>query len=89
VDVAQFRPISGASLPFPRPIWLYVGRIAVEKNIETFLKLDFPGTKVIIGDGPARSSLARTYPDARFLVSNRAKNSSAIMRQAMFSCSRA
>jgi 1,2-diacylglycerol 3-alpha-glucosyltransferase/glucuronosyltransferase len=67
VDVAQFRPIPGASLPFPHPIWLSVGRIAVEKNIETFLKLDLPGTKVIIGDGPARSSLARAYPDARFL----------------------
>ena len=67
VDVAQFRQIPDASLPFPHPIWLYVGRIAVEKNIETFLKLDLPGTKVIIGDGPARASLAHAYPDARFL----------------------
>ncbi|HEY2445502.1 MAG TPA: glycosyltransferase family 1 protein [Rhizomicrobium sp.] len=67
VDVAQFRPIPGASLPFVRPIWLSVGRIAVEKNIETFLKLDLPGTKVVIGDGPARARLARAYPDARFL----------------------
>ncbi|HLY05454.1 MAG TPA: glycosyltransferase family 1 protein [Rhizomicrobium sp.] len=67
VDVAHFRPIPDAQMPFPRPIWLYVGRIAVEKNIEAFLQLDLPGTKVIIGEGPARLSLARAYPDAKFL----------------------
>lgn len=67
VDVALFRPIPDAILPFSRPIWLYVGRIAVEKNVEAFLKLDLPGTKVVIGEGPARLSLARAYPDARFL----------------------
>ncbi|MGH6889458.1 MAG: glycosyltransferase family 4 protein [Rhizomicrobium sp.] len=69
VDVDLFRPISGASLPFARPIWLYVGRIAVEKNIEAFLRLDLPGTKLVIGDGPARTRLARTYPAVRFLGS--------------------
>jgi len=67
VDVAQFRPIPDVTLPFPRPIWLYVGRIAVEKNVEALLKLDLPGTKVIIGEGPARAQLARAYPDAKFL----------------------
>jgi glycosyltransferase involved in cell wall biosynthesis len=67
VDTDQFRPIPGASLPFERPIWLYVGRIAVEKNIEAFLKLDLPGTKVLIGDGPARGPLSRAYPAAKFL----------------------
>ena len=67
VDVAHFRPTPDAELPFPRPIWLYVGRIAIEKNIEAFLRLDLPGTKVIIGEGPARLSLARAYPDAKFL----------------------
>jgi glycosyltransferase involved in cell wall biosynthesis len=67
VDVEKFRPIPGASLPFPRPIWLYVGRVAIEKNIEAFLNLKLPGTKVIIGDGPARARLERSYPDARFL----------------------
>jgi glycosyltransferase involved in cell wall biosynthesis len=67
VDVNMFRPIEGASLPYPGPIWLYVGRIAVEKNIEAFLKLDLPGTKVLIGDGPARASLERHYPQAKFL----------------------
>jgi glycosyltransferase involved in cell wall biosynthesis len=67
VDVDAFRPIADASLPFPKPIWLYVGRIAIEKNIEAFLKLDLPGTKVIVGDGPARAQLAGRYPDAKFL----------------------
>ena len=67
VDVEHFRPIPSAAMPFPRPIWLYVGRIAVEKNVEAFLKLDLPGTKVVIGEGPARLSLARAYPQAKFL----------------------
>ena len=69
VDVAHFRPVPDAEMPFPRPIWLYVGRIAIEKNIEAFLRLDLPGTKVIIGEGPARVSLARAYPDVKFLGS--------------------
>ncbi len=67
VDTDLFRPIPGCELPFARPIWLYVGRIAVEKNIEAFLKLDLPGTKVVVGDGPARASLSRAYPDVKFL----------------------
>jgi glycosyltransferase involved in cell wall biosynthesis len=67
VDVSLFRPIAGARLPFEGPIWLYVGRVAVEKNIEAFLALDLPGTKVVIGEGPARARLERAYPEARFL----------------------
>jgi glycosyltransferase involved in cell wall biosynthesis len=67
VDVEMFRPIEGARLPFPGPIWLYVGRVAVEKNLDAFLTLDLPGTKVVIGDGPAREQLSRRYPDAKFL----------------------
>ncbi|GAA0577727.1 glycosyltransferase family 1 protein [Rhizomicrobium electricum] len=67
VDTDQFCPRPGYHLPYPGPVWLYVGRIAVEKNIEAFLKLDLPGTKVLIGDGPARASLAKTYPEAKFL----------------------
>jgi glycosyltransferase involved in cell wall biosynthesis len=67
VDVDTFRPIEGASLPFAKPIWLYVGRIAIEKNIEAFLRLDLPGTKVVVGDGPARAQLSRDYPDVKFL----------------------
>jgi 1,2-diacylglycerol 3-alpha-glucosyltransferase/glucuronosyltransferase len=67
VDTDFFKPVPGASLPFSRPIWLYVGRIAVEKNIEAFLKLDLPGTKVLVGNGPARAALKRAYPAAQFL----------------------
>jgi glycosyltransferase involved in cell wall biosynthesis len=49
-----------------RPIWLNVGRIAVEKNIESFLALDLPGTKVLVGDGPQREELAEKYPATVF-----------------------
>ncbi len=51
----------------PGPIQLYVGRVAVEKNIEAFLKTSQPGSKVVVGDGPARASLERAYPEAHFL----------------------
>jgi glycosyltransferase involved in cell wall biosynthesis len=47
---------------YPRPIWLYVGRVAVEKSLDRFLGLDLPGTKVVVGDGPAREDLARLFP---------------------------
>ena len=67
VDVEKFRPIEDAELPFPRPIWLYVGRVSIEKNIEAFLSLDLPGSKVVVGDGPARAQLERKYPAAHFL----------------------
>lgn len=67
VDVERFRPIDGARHDFDAPVWLYVGRVAVEKNIEAFLSLDLPGTKVIVGDGPARAALEKKYPHAKFL----------------------
>ena len=67
VDVNHFHPIPDATLPFPKPVFLYVGRVAIEKNIEAFLSLDLPGTKVVVGPGPARDALARKYPDAKFL----------------------
>jgi glycosyltransferase involved in cell wall biosynthesis len=67
VDVDHFHPIADDHLPYERPVWLYVGRVAVEKNIEAFLKLDLPGTKVVVGDGPARADLEARYPAARFL----------------------
>lgn len=51
----------------PRPIWLYVGRVAVEKNIEAFLRLPLEGSKVVVGDGPQRPDLARKHRDAHFL----------------------
>ncbi|MGB3473069.1 MAG: glycosyltransferase family 1 protein [Erythrobacter sp.] len=70
VDLACFSP----DAPRPReyaglegPILLYVGRVAVEKNIEAFLACDYPGTKVVVGDGPARADLQAKFPEALFM----------------------
>jgi glycosyltransferase involved in cell wall biosynthesis len=68
VDTRLFHPRE-IDLALPRPVFLCVGRVAVEKNLEAFLELDLPGTKLIVGDGPARASLARKYPQAVFLGS--------------------
>ena len=67
VDRGIFRPRPKVESPYPRPVLLYVGRVSVEKGIEEFLKLDTPGTKVIVGDGPARADLEKRYPQAKFL----------------------
>jgi glycosyltransferase involved in cell wall biosynthesis len=67
VDLGIFRPRPKVELNYPRPILLYVGRVSHEKGIGDFLKLKTAGTKVIIGDGPARAALEREYPDAVFL----------------------
>jgi glycosyltransferase involved in cell wall biosynthesis len=67
VDADLFHPRPGADLGLPRPVFLSVGRVAVEKNLEAFLDLDLPGTKVVVGDGPARAALERDYPHAVFL----------------------
>ena len=66
VDTAMFHPRDKAFLDLPRPIHLYVGRIAVEKNVEAFLKLDLPGSKLVVGSGPQLADLKRRYPDVRF-----------------------
>ncbi len=50
-----------------RPIWLNVGRVAVEKNIEAFVQLNLPGTKVVVGDGPQRAELTTRYPAVKFV----------------------
>ena len=67
VDTAVFKPSGRAHLQWPRPIWLYAGRVAVEKNLDAFLALDLPGTKVVVGDGPDRAALEERYRDARFV----------------------
>ncbi|QIG51631.1 glycosyltransferase family 1 protein [Nordella sp. HKS 07] len=67
VDHMLFQPGKRARLDYPRPIMLHAGRLAPEKNIEAFLKLDLPGTKLIVGDGPQRRELERRFPDAVFL----------------------
>ncbi len=68
IDARLFRPMAKASRPFdlPRPIFMTVGRIAVEKNLPAFLDLDLPGSKVVVGDGPAREELEARYPDVHF-----------------------
>jgi glycosyltransferase involved in cell wall biosynthesis len=67
VDTELFSPEDPAAYDVPGPVWIYVGRVAVEKNIEEFLSLPIPGTKVVIGDGPDRERLAAKYPGCRFL----------------------
>ncbi len=67
VDVDLFRPDRAIDLGFPRPIFMSVGRVAVEKNLPAFLSLDLPGTKVVIGAGPQEEELKRRFPAAKFL----------------------
>jgi glycosyltransferase involved in cell wall biosynthesis len=57
-----------------RPIFLYVGRLAVEKNVAAFLDLDLPGSKLLVGDGPTLPQLRRRYPDAHFLGRHEGKD---------------
>lgn len=66
VDTEVFKPADKAFLDAPRPISMYVGRVAVEKNVEGFLSLDIPGTKYVVGDGPDLEKLQRKYPAVRF-----------------------
>lgn len=66
VDSALFRPDDPHVYDLPRPIWIYLGRVSVEKNIEAFLDLDLAGSKVVIGDGPDRAKLERHYKDSHF-----------------------
>jgi glycosyltransferase involved in cell wall biosynthesis len=67
VDTELFQPGSAAILDLPRPIFMNVGRIAVEKNLDAFLSLDLPGSKVVIGEGPQEAALQARYPEAYFL----------------------
>jgi 1,2-diacylglycerol 3-alpha-glucosyltransferase/glucuronosyltransferase len=66
VDTALFRPRERGGLDLPRPLWLYFGRVAVEKGIEDFLELDLPGSKLVVGGGPAQAELRTRYPQAVF-----------------------
>jgi glycosyltransferase involved in cell wall biosynthesis len=71
VDLERFRPreeLGGADVfaGLARPVFLYAGRLAVEKNVAAFLSLDLPGTKVVVGDGPQRVALQRRFPRAVF-----------------------
>lgn len=69
VDLACFHPDGGAHpllARLPRPIQLYAGRVAVEKNIEAFLRSDVAGSKVVVGDGPALARLKKAFPTSLF-----------------------
>ena len=66
VDLSVFRPFPREEWPVPRPVFLYVGRISVEKNIAAFLDLDLPGSKVVVGGGPLLEKLKRDYPQVLF-----------------------
>ena len=67
VDLALFHPRPKAAGPYPRPVLLYVGRVSAEKGLDDFLSLKAAGTKVVVGDGPAREELQAKYPAAVFL----------------------
>jgi glycosyltransferase involved in cell wall biosynthesis len=66
VDTEKFRPGRKDSLEGERPILLYAGRVAIEKNLDAFLALDIPGTKYVVGTGPDLAALRRRYPRVRF-----------------------
>jgi glycosyltransferase involved in cell wall biosynthesis len=71
VDTELFHPDPAARTlaaeRWPQPIMVYSGRVAVEKNLSAFLRLKVPGTKLVVGDGPARDDLQREFPDAVFV----------------------
>ncbi len=66
VDTELFKPGPKNFLSLPRPIAAYVGRVAVEKNVEAFLRMPWDGGKIVIGDGPERARLQAQYPDTAF-----------------------
>jgi glycosyltransferase involved in cell wall biosynthesis len=66
VDTSVFHPRDTSGFDLLRPVYTYVGRVAVEKNLEAFLGLDLPGTKVVVGDGPQLEALRAAYPDVVF-----------------------
>ena len=67
VDTELFRPQSKDAIDAPRPVFMFVGRVAVEKNLPAFLQLDLPGSKVVVGDGPDMAMLKKRYPDTIFV----------------------
>jgi len=66
VDTSVFNTEDPLPLPGEKPLFMYMGRVAVEKNLEAFLSLDLPGTKYVVGDGPARKVLEKKYPQVKF-----------------------
>jgi len=67
VDTDLFKPGDKTWLELPRPVFLYVGRVAIEKSVEEFLRLELPGSKLVVGDGPQLGELRARYPTVRFV----------------------
>lgn len=82
VDVELFRNGPVADFDLPRPWFLFVGRLAVEKNMQGFLGLDLPGSKIIVGGGPARSALERAFPKTLFLGERHGQDLASVYRAA-------
>lgn len=70
VDIQTFHPQPKDFLDVPRPLFMYVGRVAVEKNLPAFLSLDLPGTKMVVGEGPARAALMKRFPQVDWRIAN-------------------
>ncbi|MCR6632702.1 MAG: glycosyltransferase family 1 protein [Magnetospirillum sp.] len=70
VDIRTFHPQPKAFLDVPRPLFMYVGRVAVEKNLPAFLGLELPGTRMVVGDGPARAGLMKRFPQVDWRIAN-------------------
>ena len=66
VDLSLFFPRPKTPSSIARPVLLYAGRVSAEKNLDAFLSIDVPGTKIVVGDGPARADLQSRYPNATF-----------------------
>ena len=67
VDLEIFKMQESKALNTAHPIFLYVGRVAIEKNINAFLEIDLPGSKWVVGDGPAMAGIKEKYPDINYL----------------------
>jgi len=82
VDTTLFRPGPPLDHNWRGPVFMYVGRVAIEKNLDAFLALDLPGTKVVVGDGPQRKELQARYPHAVFTGAKRGEDLAAHFRSA-------
>ncbi|HEX3061431.1 MAG TPA: glycosyltransferase family 1 protein [Usitatibacter sp.] len=82
VDNELFTPGEDRFAELPRPVFLSVGRVAVEKNLPAFLGLDLPGTKIVVGDGPQRKALQARYPEAVFVGAKRGAELASYFRRA-------
>lgn len=82
VDTDLFAPHRAVTLDLPRPIFLTAGRVAIKKNIEAFLSLDLPGSKVLVGDGPQEAELRRRFPNTTFFGLRKAEELAGLMAAA-------